>query len=74
MFEIMTSSQVAERGAQVSLRFDNKAVLDQVVTKFKEKGIVVAQKNDVMRLAPVALYNTFLEVWIVVDELRNALF
>lgn len=61
-FEILTPSDPAERGCQVSLRFVDRPrerfrVLEQagVVGDFREP--------DVVRLAPVPLYNTFHEVW-----------
>ncbi|PYH97266.1 hypothetical protein BO71DRAFT_438922 [Aspergillus ellipticus CBS 707.79] len=72
-FEIMTSPDPSERGAQLSLLFDNKVILDRIMARLKGKGIVVAQKQDVMRVAPVPLYNTFTEMWRFVDELHCAL-
>lgn len=71
-FEIMTSSKIPERGAQLSLRF-NKHSLDSVMTSLKKKGIVLAQKQDVMRVAPAPMYNTFTEVWDFVNELQYAI-
>ncbi|CAM6003987.1 unnamed protein product [Sphagnum balticum] len=71
-FEIITSSNPFERGAQLSLRFE-ESVLNAVMLRLKEKGIVVAQKQDVMRVAPVPMYNSFVEVWEFVAELQRAL-
>ena len=71
-FEIMTSSNTPERGAQLSLRFNNH-LLGNVVTRLKKKGIVVAQKQDIMRVAPVPMYNTFTEVWEFANELQRAI-
>ena len=71
-FEIMTSSNSPERGAQLSLRF-NKHLLDKVMTRLRKKGIVVAQKQDVMSFAPVPMYNTFTEVWDFANELQRAI-
>ena len=71
-FKIMTSSKTAERGAQLSLRF-NKNQLDSVMARLKKKGIVLAQKQDIMRVAPAPLYNTFMEVWEFATELQDAL-
>ena len=72
LFEPMCPNP-ADRGAQLSLRFHNKDLLDRVVARLRAKGIVVAQHQDVMRVAPVPLYNTFLEIWDFVDELQQAL-
>lgn len=71
-FEIMTSSNPFERGAQLGLRFEEN-VLDIVMLRLKEKGIVVAQKQDVMRVAPVPMYNSFVDVWNFVTELQEIL-
>ena len=71
-FEIMTSSNLPERGAQLSLRF-NEGLLDNVMTRLRKKGIVVAQKQDVMRVAPVPMYNTFTDVWEFANELQRAI-
>jgi kynureninase len=71
-FQIMTSSRASERGAQLSLRFEDVHTLDNVMDKLRKLGIVVAQKQDVMRIAPVPMYNTFTEVWEFVDELHRA--
>ena len=72
LFEIMTSSKTPERGAQLSLRF-NKHLLDGVMARLKKKGIVLAQKQDIMRVAPAPLYNTFTEVWEFATELQCAI-
>ncbi|KAL3464883.1 pyridoxal phosphate-dependent transferase [Aspergillus heterothallicus] len=69
-FEIITTSDPQQRGAQLSLRFINEELLNRVVVALKERGIVVAQKGDVMRVAPVPLYNTFIEIWDFVDALK----
>ncbi len=72
-FEIMTSSNPPERGAQLSLRF-NEGLLDSVMMRLRKKGIVVAQKQDIMRVAPVPMYNTFTDVWEFANELQRAIF
>ncbi|KAL3445283.1 hypothetical protein BJX65DRAFT_297025 [Aspergillus insuetus] len=72
-FQVMTSSDPQQRGAQLSLRFSEEKCLNRVVAGLKEKGIVVAQTRDVMRVAPVPLYNTFTEVWDFVNALQMML-
>ncbi|KAH8585609.1 putative kynureninase [Bisporella sp. PMI_857] len=72
LFELMTSPNESERGAQLSLRFEQQ-VLDGVMPKLRQNGIVVAQKKNIMRVAPVPMYNTFMDIWKFVEGLRNAL-
>ncbi len=61
-FEIITPSDPEARGSQLSLR-----VLDRPKERFRalqEAGVVGDfREPDVIRLAPVPLYNTFHEVW-----------
>ena len=60
------------RGCQLSLRVRNGA--QKVFTKLAERGVVVDfREPDVIRAAPVPLYNTFEDVWVFVDELKTAL-
>ncbi|KAA8647040.1 Kynureninase (L-kynurenine hydrolase) [Aspergillus tanneri] len=72
-FKIITSSIPMERDCQLTLRFDDQHLLDRIMMRLKDKGFVVAQKEQMMQVAPVPLYNTFTEVWEFVDELRRAL-
>jgi kynureninase len=60
-----------EKGCQVSLLLKNgRSVFDRL----SEEGVFVDWREpDVMRLAPVALYNTFEEVWQFVQLLRTAI-
>lgn len=61
-FEVITPSEPQERGCQLSLR-----VLDRPTERFRaleEAGVIGDfREPDVIRLAPVPLYNTFHEVW-----------
>jgi kynureninase len=46
-----------------------------VFAKLAEHGVVVDfREPDVIRAAPVPLYNTFEDVWVFADELKRALF
>ena len=61
-FEVITPRAGAARGAQLSIRtkFDGQALFDALTAQ----GVVCDfRKPDVIRVAPVPLYNTFLEVW-----------
>ncbi|KAJ5172606.1 hypothetical protein N7492_005199 [Penicillium capsulatum] len=62
-FTLITPSNPAERGAQLSLRL-NPGLLDHVLHHLEENGVVVDErKPDVIRVAPAPLYNTYTEVW-----------
>ena len=61
-FEILTPSDPAARGCQLSLRAlgDPRETLKTI----EDGGVVVDHRPpDVLRIAPVPLYNTFHEVW-----------
>lgn len=71
-FEIITPRDPAERGCQLSLRFRGDA--GRVHDRLVERGIVVDFRSpDVIRVAPVPLYNTFVDVWECWASLRDAL-
>lgn len=62
-FTLITPSNPAERGAQLSLRLA-PGLLDRVLHHLEENGVVVDErKPDVVRVAPAPLYNTYVEVW-----------
>ncbi|KAL7651110.1 Kynureninase (L-kynurenine hydrolase) [Aspergillus niger] len=62
-FSIITPSNPAERGAQLSLLLE-PGLLDSVLETLEEHGVVVDErKPDVIRVAPAPLYNTYTEVW-----------
>lgn len=62
-FTLITPSNPAERGAQLSLRLE-PGLLDHVLHHLEENGIVIDErKPDVIRVAPAPLYNTYTEVW-----------
>jgi kynureninase len=70
-FELITPGESAERGCQLSLR-----ILDRPVATLKAIeacGVVLDfRPPDVVRMAPVPLYNTFHEVWRVTELLHRA--
>lgn len=72
-FIIVTPASTAERGAQLSILL-REGLLDKVLDEFAEEGIVCdKRKPDVLRVAPVAMYNSFDEVWRFMEVLRRAL-
>jgi kynureninase len=60
--ELLTPRASAERGCQLSVRARARA--DELFEALRAAGIVAdVRRPDVVRLAPVPLYNTFHEVW-----------
>ncbi|EYE90455.1 kynureninase [Aspergillus ruber CBS 135680] len=71
-FTIITPSNPAERGAQLSLRLE-PGLLDSVLESLEEHAIVVDErKPDVIRVAPAPLYNTYVDVWEFCQVFLNA--
>ncbi|KAI9053232.1 hypothetical protein LZ554_002199 [Drepanopeziza brunnea f. sp. 'monogermtubi'] len=72
-FTIITPSNPDWRGTQLSVMF-TAGKLDTVSAMLDEAGIVAdKRKPDVMRVAPVPLYNTYAEVYEFVKILNEAL-
>ena len=71
LVEVVTPVDPESHGAQLSLCWlgdDPKAVVEELATE----GIVCDfREPDVIRVAPVPLYNTFVDVWRFVDALRR---
>jgi kynureninase len=67
--EVITPSDPAARGAQLSLRFDAaKVVLDQLAAR----GVIADfRAPDIIRVAPIPLYNTYHQAWRFVQLLRQ---
>ncbi|KAE8146036.1 pyridoxal phosphate-dependent transferase [Aspergillus avenaceus] len=62
-FTIISPSNPAERGAQLSIRLQ-PGLLDGVLEVLEEHGVVIDErKPDVIRVAPAPLYNTYTDVW-----------
>lgn len=79
-FKILTPLNGAERGAQLSLLFQphhddpEVNVMEQVFRYLHKHAIICDERRpDVIRLAPVPLYNTFSEVYIAIQRLEEAL-
>lgn len=70
-YTIITPSNPAERGAQLSVLL-KPGLLDTVLHHLEENGVVVDErKPDVLRIAPAPLYNSFHDVHrfiVVFDE------
>lgn len=60
--EVITPRDAAQRGCQLSIRLRDKA--RNVLRALESAGVVCDFRDpDVIRVAPVPLYNTFHEVW-----------
>jgi len=72
-FIIITPREPLERGAQLSLFFDDN-VMELVFLRLGQKGVICGdRKPNVIRVTPTSLYNTFEEICEFVMILRDIL-
>ena len=71
-FEIITPEDHNKRGAQLSLYFFKDAEL--IFSHLNKKFVVDYRKPNVLRVAPVPLYNSYLEVYYFVKELEKIMY
>ncbi|KAJ5937226.1 Kynureninase 2 [Penicillium verhagenii] len=72
-FDIITPSDPHARGAQLSVLL-KPGLLHKVAERLQDAGIICDKREpDVVRVAPVPLYNTFSEVYTFVETFRGAL-
>jgi kynureninase len=70
-FEVITPGNSGERGCQLSLRILDRP--EETLRAIEAGGVVCDfRPPDVVRVAPVPLYNTFHEVWRFVHLLQSA--
>lgn len=70
LIEIITPTNPKERGCQLSIRFHQNG--KKIHTALGENGVICDWREpDVVRLAPVPLYNSFLDVWQFVEILKK---
>ncbi|MCW3125409.1 MAG: kynureninase [Bacteroidetes bacterium] len=70
--EIITPSKPSERGCQISLQ--TKSNGKKIFDKLTRAGVIADWREpDVIRIAPVPLYNSFEDVWHFADILSSAL-
>ena len=71
-FELVTPRQPARRGCQLSLLIRER--LREVLASLQNEGVICDfREPNVIRVAPVPLYDTFHEVWRFAHALRRAL-
>ncbi|HEY7378046.1 MAG TPA: hypothetical protein VH542_05130, partial [Steroidobacteraceae bacterium] len=73
--EIVTPKDPLERGCQLSLRLRSGVQPGKrVFAALEQRDVVVDWREpDIIRVAPVPLYNTFVEVWEFVEALAASL-
>ena len=72
--EILTPADPNRRGCQLSLRVKSSESGKSVFRKLEAAGVTCDWREpDVIRVAPVPLYNRYEEVWRFVEILRGAL-
>ncbi|MBO9565417.1 MAG: kynureninase [Niastella sp.] len=71
-FTLITPPPEAERGSQVSMLMQRAGKEKEIFDQLTEAGIMTDWREpNVIRLAPVPLYNTYEEVWRFADILRR---
>jgi kynureninase len=71
---LVTPCDPVQRGAMLCLRWHDFERLDRVVKYLRDHDVVLDVRwPDVMRITPVAIYNTFEDVWNAVRVLKAAL-
>ena len=66
-FDIITPENPAKRGAQLSLYFHKNS--ENIFKELNKKFVIDFRKPNVLRVAPVPLYNSYKEVYHFVKEL-----
>ncbi len=68
-YRIGTPREVKRRGGHVAVEHDSAASITRAL---KKRGIIPDfRQPDIIRLAPIALYNTYYETWQTVEALKQ---
>lgn len=67
--EIITPKNPDERGCQLSLRIKCSADGDVIEEKLLDLGVICDVRSDLIRVAPMGLYTTYLDVFSFVEKL-----
>jgi kynureninase len=71
-FEIITPRSPSDRGCQLSILFNQP--IKPIFAKLLAAGVVCDKREpNVLRLAPVPMYNSFADVWRFVSLLKDAI-
>lgn len=72
--EIITPREVSQRGCQLSMRAKTARGARWLCNELATRGVTTDYRQpDVLRAAPVPLYNSFLDIWQFVEHLRECL-
>ena len=67
----LTPSNASEHGCQLSIRQADPSQANDLSTFLRQREIISDVRSDVIRIAPVPLYNSFEDVWHFYDSLRE---
>ncbi|KAJ3137004.1 Kynureninase (L-kynurenine hydrolase) [Physocladia obscura] len=74
VFRIITPSDPEARGSQLSILFVPGGTMERVFDALLERGVVTDERRpDVIRISPVPLYCTFLDVFKVYEALKEVI-
>ena len=65
--EIITCKDHRQRGAQLSMKINFGRDINYVENFLTDQGIFCDSRHDIVRIAPAPLYNSFEDVWRVID-------
>ncbi|XP_072881959.1 kynureninase isoform X3 [Hemitrygon akajei] len=68
--DIITPSNIEERGCQLSLFSDH---MQKIFLELMKRGVVADIREPILRIAPVPLYNSFYDVYRFVSKLNESL-
>jgi len=69
-FSIVTPREDKRRGGHVALAHDTEAI--RINSRLKKRGVIPDFRfPNIVRLAPIALYNTYHEIWTVIDTIKD---
>lgn len=71
--KILTPGNVEERGCQLSLVFSGDKSARELEHELAMKGVIVDVRGQIIRVAPTPLYNTFADVYKLVEALKTFL-
>lgn len=72
-FDLVTPRDPSRRGCQLSLRVAGGATALSRRLRFEHGVIADSREPDILRVAPVPLYNTFHDCWRVADALKQTM-
>lgn len=70
-FKIITPDEPEARGCQLSILNPSPDDASGLSGFFMQKGIICDVRHDVIRIAPTPLYNSFTDVWMLCDVLKQ---